>query len=185
MAETGAEPAAGQWTAELALSLLLNVLQMIWLSVTADQQIGLLNAIPGLILFPITVFFAAHAWDRAALQWGFIALVFWLTLHLPVTLAPELIAVNWFVFSLVAGMLLLWVRDQLRDQGLGKAGALAVILILFNGLSHIGQESPFNHTFHLLNGLSSDFQGVDNNLTYVPDEVSSFLCTVTPAILLL
>ena len=152
---------------KLSLSAALLAIQFIWLFSLYSSKIAQLNAVPGLILFPLAIFFAAHAWTSLARQYAFLGLLLILSLRLPITLAPELIMLNWLVFACLSGMLLHWLYQQLTQQGCNpKIYWLTLAIIAFNGLSHLGLESPFTHTFHMMNSLESDFQGVDNNQTW-------------------
>lgn len=150
----------------LGVALIAICLQFLWLQHFLDPKVAQLHLIPGSITMGLVVAFASFAWRTVGRQYLFLLSYTILTLRLPIALAPELKWFSWLVFFLLCGATLAWCYRYFSEKKSGRYFALAGALVLFNALNHLSLESPFTHTFRLIIGEVSDFQGVDNNTTW-------------------
>ncbi len=140
--------------------------QFAWIHHHLGEKLALLHLVPGALSIVLMASVCSVFWQRRALQWSMFVGYNLLVCRFAITLDASLVWLQWLIFAAMCGAIILRCWHSLQKDRAGKWMLLAMALIAVNTVSHLGLESPFTHTYHLLVDRPSDFSGVDNNDTW-------------------
>jgi hypothetical protein len=156
--------------------LALTSVQFIWMTLFISFKVGLINFLPTLIFLTIWYLFV-QVEIKPKYFWFCFSLGWLITLRLPLTIARFLEPLQWFLYFIVAGLVLYKIVQYYRLRQQLALLIVTTIIILFNSLSHISLNSPYTYSFRIVNNLPSAYaSNVDNNSTWeCPYESSTFM----------
>lgn len=141
-------------------------LQYFWLQHHLGSKPALLHLIPGSLTLAGVMALSALTWRKQWVRWAVFAGYNLLALRPAVTLDESLAWLQWGAFLAIVVAALGTAVQRLAQEGSGRWLLLAFALVVFNSISHLSLESPFTHTYRLIAGQPSNFNGVDNNTTW-------------------
>lgn len=150
----------------VGIILILSLLQFIWLAWRIDTRVALVNLLPTVVLLSIWTLFV-ETFQTADRRWKALALLlpFMLALRLPLTVSITLAPLGPVLMLAMAAMVMKSAGRALEPGSL-KPLLLALAMLLVSAGTHLGLDSPYTYTFRLMNGLASEYSGVDNNRTW-------------------
>jgi hypothetical protein len=153
-------------TQDIGIILFFVLIQWYWISAFISLKVALLNVLPALVFIGMWYFFAKNTlslkYSRLYFIFGFL-----ITLRLPVTVLPQLEALNWLLYlSMIS---LIWYKffKYFQEKKQITVLYLTIAIILLNSFTHMFLDSPLTYSFRTLNHEPSNYiSQKDNDTTW-------------------